>query len=316
MKVIIAGRAFNSRVSLSNIHVFHLSFQVEEVLEKRKTKGYLEYKVRWKNYDSDDDTWEPVENLRDSVDVVDRFNEKMLRKHGLIQPIKIKIKSSKNKGYSGGTLLTLKNPVSPKPMNSPSNMGGNKVSNSKRTDGGVRRIRGLSSRIEQDKKLTKLSQKLSYDDYMDKSNRAVNRQKLKNKMQELAQMSPGTRNRRLMSSSSPMSLECVAENLHKKTKTLKRKSKRLPESPDNSDDAESNMAYPLTSDLLMASTSSSEPRTNLGSNSIKSGIPSKKTKRSHSVAEVRSYVVDGIVSFPKKRNNSYRGAGGGGGMQL
>ncbi|XP_071484813.1 chromodomain Y-like protein 2 [Diadema antillarum] len=55
-------------------------YEVERILARRRTrKGKLEYMVRWKNFDSDEDTWEPLENLGDCMELVEEFNRKTLK---------------------------------------------------------------------------------------------------------------------------------------------------------------------------------------------------------------------------------------------
>ena len=39
-------------------------------------QGVVSYKVRWKGYGSEEDTWEPVDNLDSCQDLVDDFNKK------------------------------------------------------------------------------------------------------------------------------------------------------------------------------------------------------------------------------------------------
>ena len=34
------------------------------------------YKVRWKGYGSEDDTWEPIENLTSCLDMIEDYDEK------------------------------------------------------------------------------------------------------------------------------------------------------------------------------------------------------------------------------------------------
>ena len=46
-------------------------YEVEEVLDWRK--GNVEYLVKWENYDYNDNTWEPIENLADATDLIAKF---------------------------------------------------------------------------------------------------------------------------------------------------------------------------------------------------------------------------------------------------
>ncbi|XP_022091937.1 chromodomain Y-like protein [Acanthaster planci] len=58
-------------------------FEVTKIVKQRRNKkGKLEYLVRWKNYGCEDDTWEPVENLRNCMDLLDAFSERNLREKG------------------------------------------------------------------------------------------------------------------------------------------------------------------------------------------------------------------------------------------
>ncbi|XP_038076443.1 chromodomain Y-like protein 2 [Patiria miniata] len=76
-------------------------FEVTRIIKQRRNyKGKLEYLVRWKNYGSDDDTWEPVENLRNCIDLLDAFNERIMREKGPFSkpsPPRKKTSSSKQK---------------------------------------------------------------------------------------------------------------------------------------------------------------------------------------------------------------------------
>merc|ERR1711963_303737 len=46
-------------------------YEVENVVSKRETdEGKVEYLVKWKGYDASDNTWEPVENLESSQELI------------------------------------------------------------------------------------------------------------------------------------------------------------------------------------------------------------------------------------------------------
>ena len=43
---------------------------MEKILKKRTVRGMEQYLVRWKGYDSFEDTWEPIENLENAKDAL------------------------------------------------------------------------------------------------------------------------------------------------------------------------------------------------------------------------------------------------------
>lgn len=51
------------------------NFEVEEIVNHRFRKGKIQYLIRWKNYTSDDDTWEPKENL-ECPEKIEAYNKK------------------------------------------------------------------------------------------------------------------------------------------------------------------------------------------------------------------------------------------------
>lgn len=51
-------------------------YKVNEVLNKRRIRGKIEYLVSGKGYASNHDLWEPEKNLMNAQDVVKEFNDK------------------------------------------------------------------------------------------------------------------------------------------------------------------------------------------------------------------------------------------------
>ncbi|KAM6416655.1 M-phase phosphoprotein 8 isoform 2-T2 [Pluvialis apricaria] len=53
-------------------------FEVEKILDVKTEGGKILYKVRWKGYSSDDDTWEPEVHLEDCKEVLLEFRKKIV----------------------------------------------------------------------------------------------------------------------------------------------------------------------------------------------------------------------------------------------
>lgn len=43
---------------------------VDEIIGKRKKGSKVEYLVKWQDYDDEDSTWEPIENLYNVWDLI------------------------------------------------------------------------------------------------------------------------------------------------------------------------------------------------------------------------------------------------------
>ncbi|KAL4609137.1 M-phase phosphoprotein 8 isoform X1 [Arapaima gigas] len=52
-------------------------YEVEKIIDMREVKGEVQYRVRWKNYTSDDDTWEPEAHLEDCHEVLLAYRRKL-----------------------------------------------------------------------------------------------------------------------------------------------------------------------------------------------------------------------------------------------
>jgi hypothetical protein len=49
---------------------------VEEVIDKRKVNGVVEYLIKWEGYEKTESTWEPIENLKNIINLLKDFEEK------------------------------------------------------------------------------------------------------------------------------------------------------------------------------------------------------------------------------------------------
>ncbi|XP_048833741.1 M-phase phosphoprotein 8 isoform X3 [Brienomyrus brachyistius] len=52
-------------------------YEVEKIIDMRTEKGEVLYRVRWKNYTSDDDTWEPESHLEDCREVLLAYRRRL-----------------------------------------------------------------------------------------------------------------------------------------------------------------------------------------------------------------------------------------------
>ena len=48
-------------------------YEVERILKHRRKGKRIEYLVRWKDYDTNEDSWEPVSNLKNTPEVLNEY---------------------------------------------------------------------------------------------------------------------------------------------------------------------------------------------------------------------------------------------------
>ena len=49
-------------------------YNIEKILERRKANGRFEYKIKWEGYPMNQSTWEPLENLRTAMELVEEYD--------------------------------------------------------------------------------------------------------------------------------------------------------------------------------------------------------------------------------------------------
>ena len=50
-------------------------YYIERILDKRKVNGKFEYKIKWEGYPLNQSTWEPLENLKTAMELVNEFDK-------------------------------------------------------------------------------------------------------------------------------------------------------------------------------------------------------------------------------------------------
>jgi len=51
-------------------------YEIEQILDMRlNPKGKTEYLVKWKGWETEDNTWEPTKHLRNCKDMIEAFEQ-------------------------------------------------------------------------------------------------------------------------------------------------------------------------------------------------------------------------------------------------
>mmetsp|Transcript_11044 Transcript_11044/g.24355 ORF Transcript_11044/g.24355 Transcript_11044/m.24355 type:complete len:382 (+) Transcript_11044:188-1333(+) len=100
-------------------------FQVETIIDDKKINGNVLYKVRWKDYGSDEDTWEPLENLWGAEETVKKYEAKKKKKKNEKQ---VATPRKKDKSVTGKNSTT-KTKVTKEPIQKTPKRSAQKLSN-------------------------------------------------------------------------------------------------------------------------------------------------------------------------------------------
>lgn len=49
-------------------------YNIEKILDRRKTNGKYEYKIKWEGYPMSESTWEPMKNLESAKEIVEEYD--------------------------------------------------------------------------------------------------------------------------------------------------------------------------------------------------------------------------------------------------
>ena len=50
-------------------------YYIERILDRRNVNGRLEYKIKWEGYPMSQSTWEPLENLKTAIELVEEYDK-------------------------------------------------------------------------------------------------------------------------------------------------------------------------------------------------------------------------------------------------
>ena len=71
-------------------------YYVEKILDRRKVNDRLEYKIKWDGYPMNQSTWEPLENLRTAIELVEEYDNAHPFPKKLIGKKKMRAKKRRN----------------------------------------------------------------------------------------------------------------------------------------------------------------------------------------------------------------------------
>lgn len=81
---------------------------VENIVSRKISRGKVFYEVKWKDYDEIFNTWEPLSNLKNSMNLVSEFEDKYEQNENKIIPIKETKKGHFRKGDIAERIISCK----------------------------------------------------------------------------------------------------------------------------------------------------------------------------------------------------------------
>ncbi|XP_076163102.1 suppressor of variegation 3-9 isoform X2 [Ptiloglossa arizonensis] len=78
LRIILKDMKYDSENSKNALSSENNLWEVEKILEKREKNGKLNYLIKWKNWGSEYNSWEPVSNLINCTDILEEFERDKL----------------------------------------------------------------------------------------------------------------------------------------------------------------------------------------------------------------------------------------------